>query len=52
MQPNTESVYNIQMMEERQSIVALGGGISKLVAPDLTLIRQANPKCPAAYHSY
>ena len=52
-QPNTESVYNIQMMEERQSIVALGGGgISKLVAPDLTLIRQANPKCPAAYTTH
>ncbi|HAN94084.1 MAG TPA: coproporphyrinogen dehydrogenase HemZ [Firmicutes bacterium] len=48
--PGTHSIYNIQMMEERQSILALGGGgVSKLVAPDLTLRRQVNPKCPAAY---
>ena len=43
-------MYNVQMMEERQTIIALGGGgITKLVSPDLTLVRLANPKCPAAY---
>lgn len=48
--PNTSSIYNIQMMEERQSIIALGGGgVTKLISDDLTLVRQANPKCPAAY---
>ncbi len=48
--PGAASVYNIQMMEERQTILALGaGGITKLIAPDLTLARQVNPKCPAAY---
>ncbi|NMA61870.1 MAG: hypothetical protein GX956_08310 [Firmicutes bacterium] len=48
--PNLESRYNIQMMEERQTIIALGGGgITKLVAPDLSLVRLANPKCPATY---
>lgn len=48
--PGTESIYNVQMMEERQSILALGGGgITKLVSPDLRLIRLANPKCPATY---
>ncbi|NLM26481.1 MAG: coproporphyrinogen dehydrogenase HemZ [Firmicutes bacterium] len=48
--PGTESVYNIQMMEERQSIVSLGGGaISKFVKADLSLLRHANPKCPATY---
>lgn len=51
-QPGTSSVYNIQMMEERQTTIALGGGgISKLVASDLSLTRHANPKCPAAYAS-
>lgn len=45
-----DSIYNIQMMEERQTIIALGGGgITKLVAEDLSLVRQANPKCPATY---
>ena len=44
------SVYNVQMMEERQTIVALGGGgMTKLVSPDLRLVRLANPKCPATY---
>ncbi|NMA62387.1 MAG: coproporphyrinogen dehydrogenase HemZ [Firmicutes bacterium] len=48
--PSLESRYNIQMMEERQTIIALGGGgITKLVAPDLSLVRLANPKCPATY---
>lgn len=48
--PQTASVYNVQMMEERQTIIALGGGgITKLVSPDLKLVRLANPKCPATY---
>jgi len=45
-----ECIYNIQMMEERQTTIALGGGgITKLVNPDLTLIRVVNAKCPATY---
>jgi oxygen-independent coproporphyrinogen-3 oxidase len=48
--PHTASVYNVQMMEERQTIISLGGGgITKLVSPDLRLVRLANPKCPATY---
>lgn len=49
--PGAESVYNIQMMEERQTIIALGaGGITKLVAPgDWRVERVANPKCPSMY---
>ncbi|NMB39617.1 MAG: coproporphyrinogen dehydrogenase HemZ [Firmicutes bacterium] len=46
----TESIYNIQMMEERQTIIGIGGGaMTKLVNNDLSLVRQANPKCPATY---
>ncbi len=49
--PGAESIYNIQMMEERQTIIALGaGGITKLVAPgDWGVERIANPKCPSMY---
>lgn len=48
--PGFECIYNIQMMEERQTTIALGGGgITKLVNPDLTLIRVVNAKCPATY---
>lgn len=48
--PGRECLYNIQMMEERQTIIALGGGgITKLVRPDLTLTRLINAKCPATY---
>lgn len=48
--PGAESIYNVQMMEERQTIIGLGGGaITKLVSPDLKVVRHANPKCPAAY---
>lgn len=48
--PSNESIYNIQMMEERQTIIGLGGGaITKLVGSDYSLVRQANPKCPATY---
>lgn len=48
--PGTESVYNIQMMEERQTILALGGGgISKFIYGGDRVQRVPNPKCPATY---
>lgn len=50
--PGFESIYNIQMMEERQTIIGLGGGaITKFVNQDYSLVRHANPKCPATYSS-
>ena len=50
---NTSSIYNVQMMEERQTIIALGGGgITKLVSPDGSLVREPNPKCPATYSQH
>jgi oxygen-independent coproporphyrinogen-3 oxidase len=44
--PGKESLYNIQMMEERQTILGLGvGSTSKYVnAADWTLIQRNNPK--------
>lgn len=49
--PNRESVYNIQMMEERQTILGMGGGaVTKwVVGPDYRVFRHQNPKCPATY---
>ncbi len=49
--PGTENIYNIQMMEERQTIFGLGGGaITKWVfGPDYQVVRLQNPKCPATY---
>ncbi len=49
--PRRESVYNIQMMEERQTILGLGGGaITKwVVGPEHLVYRHQNPKCPATY---
>ena len=45
-----ESVYNIQMMEERQTVIGVGAcAITTLVSPDLKVVRHANPKCPATY---
>ncbi len=46
-----ESVYNIQMMEERQTILGLGGGaVTKwVVGPEHQVYRHQNPKCPATY---
>jgi oxygen-independent coproporphyrinogen-3 oxidase len=51
--PGRENVYNIQMMEERQTVLGLGGGaITKWVfGPDFQVSRLQNPKCPATYHS-
>ena len=49
--PGTESLYNIVMMEELHSVLALGGGgMTKLVDPAANkLIRYANPKYPKEY---
>ncbi|MGE5605078.1 MAG: coproporphyrinogen dehydrogenase HemZ [Bacteroidota bacterium] len=49
--PKQESVYNIQMMEERQTILGLGGGaVTKwVIGPEHQVYRHQNPKCPATY---
>lgn len=49
--PGYECIYNIQMMEERQTIVGLGGGSgSKWVNPaDWSLEASYNPKDPRNY---
>lgn len=50
-QKGQESLYNIVIMEEMQTIVALGcGAVSKIVDPNTGKItRWANPKEPKAY---
>ena len=50
-QPGRECLYNIQVMEERQTIIGLGGGAgSKWVNPqDWTLVNTYNPKDPQNY---
>jgi len=49
--PGFECIYNIQVMEERQTIIGLGGGaVSKWVNPeDWTLTATYNPKDPITY---
>jgi oxygen-independent coproporphyrinogen-3 oxidase len=49
--PTRESVYNIQMMEERRTILGLGAGaVTKwVVGPEHRVYRHQNPKCPATY---
>ncbi len=48
--PGLESLYNIAMMEELHTILALGGGgVTKLVVPDGKLRRLSNPKYPQEY---
>ena len=49
--PGYASLYNIAMMEELHTILALGGGgVSKLVDPATgKLTRLANPKYPQEY---
>ena len=49
--PGSECIYNIRMMEEKQTILGLGGGASsKLINPITGLITAYhNPKEPAAY---
>lgn len=51
--PGKESLYNILIMEEMQSIVGLGcGAASKWVNPDDgSISRFANPKEPRAYNA-
>ncbi|RAU93064.1 coproporphyrinogen III oxidase [Paenibacillus sp. YN15] len=47
-----ESLYNILMMEERQTIIGLGcGAVSKVMGPDGTVERFPNPKEPSVYNS-
>lgn len=49
----TPCLYNICMMEELHTILSLGGGgMSKLVWPDGSLLRQHNPKYPREYLSH
>ena len=49
--PGWENIYNIQVMEERQTIIGLGGGAgSKWVnRQDFTLTNTYNPKDPQNY---
>ncbi|HWO98779.1 MAG TPA: coproporphyrinogen III oxidase [Bacillus sp. (in: firmicutes)] len=50
--PGQESIYNIMIMEEKQSIIGLGcGASSKFVHPETGKItRFANPKDPKSYN--
>ena len=48
--PGFDGLYNIYMMEELQSILALGGGgMTKILLPGGKLERQHNPKAPQQY---
>ena len=51
--PGTESLYNIVMMEELQSVLSLGGGgVTKLIRPETgQILRLTNPKYPHDYLS-
>jgi oxygen-independent coproporphyrinogen-3 oxidase len=51
--PGLESTYNIQMMEERMTVIGLGGGgVTKMVDPsNWELTRHFNPKCPATFNN-
>ncbi|MBR5478692.1 MAG: coproporphyrinogen dehydrogenase HemZ [Clostridia bacterium] len=51
--PDCESVYNVLIMEELQTIVSLGaGGVTKLVdRNDAEIVRIFNPKYPYEYNS-
>ncbi|CRK83555.1 coproporphyrinogen III oxidase [Neobacillus massiliamazoniensis] len=50
--PNQESIYNIMIMEEQQTIIGLGcGAASKFIDPDSGKITHfANPKDPKTYN--
>ncbi|MFS0862499.1 coproporphyrinogen III oxidase [Fredinandcohnia sp. 179-A 10B2 NHS] len=50
--PGQESIYNIMIMEEQQTIIGLGcGAASKFIEPDTGKITQfANPKDPKTYN--
>lgn len=48
--PGLACIYNIQMIEEQQTILGLGAGAgSKWVKADLTLVNTYNPKDPINY---
>jgi len=49
--PGLDSLYNIVMMEELQTVVSIGGGgVTKLVDPAAgKIIRLPNPKYPHDY---
>ena len=48
--PGKDSIYNIIMMEELQSVVSAGGGgVTKLVGRDGSILRLPNPKYPHDY---
>ena len=49
--PGQESLYNIVMMEELQTVVSIGGGgVTKLVDPAAgKILRLPNPKYPHDY---
>lgn len=48
--PGTESLYNVCMMEELQTIVSIGaGGVSKKVSDEGRITRLSNPKYPTEY---
>ena len=51
--PGTESLYNIVMMEELQTVISLGGGgVTKLIEPNSgKILRLTNPKYPHDYLS-
>lgn len=46
-----ESLYNMLMIDERETVIGLGGGaVTKVVNPsDWSLLRYANPKYPGDY---
>ena len=50
--PGKESIYNIMIMEEMQTIIGIGcGASSKWVDPETgAIVRTANPKEPKAYN--
>lgn len=49
--PGFESLYNIVMMEELQTVISIGsGGVTKLVDPEAgRIVRLTNPKYPRDY---
>lgn len=48
---NHENIYNIQMMEEQQTVLGLGAGAMTkwITRPNYSVVRQQNPGCPATY---
>lgn len=49
--PNQESIYNIMIMEEQQTIIGLGcGAASKFIDQDGKINHFANPKDPKTYN--